>query len=734
VASVNDLPVSKDSIITATEDTIVSGKLEAATDVDGDTLTYAIATGAANGQVVIGKDGSYTYTPNANFNGKDSFTYTINDGQGGVITQTATVNVAAVNDAPEVIPFDKSGFINFEVNHYFSQIQGRMALTKEGKILLVGRNDNSVVIERYNEDGSIDESFGSNGRVSVYGYFSDNVDVKDLFITEEGKIIISGKELSEKNLLMARFNEDGSVDTSFGDNGTVYYDFDSHRGDYIENVTSLGDGRLLVTATGVNYKYHTGLLLAIFDNNGNLDSSFNPDGVGSGAPGIIHNAGNFSTYDKTGFVTSNGEIVVATGSYGGMVLLKYDQQGNLLATVKTGHVNTTFFRIFEDDSGNVLVSSSNVLARFKLDLEPDLTFNNGAGYIKNEDFDATDIEFLDDGRMLITGISYSSKFTMAIYNSDGTLDTSFNSEGNFSGQPGILITDFETANRGQYLVKYDTAITDEGNILLFATVANDIERDFEAIVVKFDLNGNRVTSFGSTIGIKATQNSDLVMKVDDFNFSDSDGDQLKAIIIDALPESGELLLNGVSISTGQAIDVSSIESGQLIYRSETNITNDQDININYRVQDNGGTENGGVDISEQSTLVIKVLGTNTNSNLEDVVNEHFSESINLGNDTDTYYDSSASLPLSFDSSVIQMQTLIDSPQIELPSIDDLLDVNSNELIFEQADVSNAIPSSYNDVTSVSKGATDNTAIAADFTMMHVQDINDMQTEAMFHIM
>src|SRR5699024_9496726 len=73
VASVNDVPVSKDSIITATEDTIVSGKLEAATDADGDTLTYAIATGAANGKVVIGKDGSYSYTPNANFNGKDSF-------------------------------------------------------------------------------------------------------------------------------------------------------------------------------------------------------------------------------------------------------------------------------------------------------------------------------------------------------------------------------------------------------------------------------------------------------------------------------------------------------------------------------------------------------------------------------------------------------------------------------------------------------------------------------------
>ncbi|WP_250162886.1 Ig-like domain-containing protein [Psychrobacter sp. WY6] len=100
VASVNDVPVSKDTIIAATEDTVATGKLEAATDADGDALTYAIATGAANGKVVIGKDGSYSYTPNQDFSGEDTFTYTINDGQGGVITQTATVNVANVNDAP----------------------------------------------------------------------------------------------------------------------------------------------------------------------------------------------------------------------------------------------------------------------------------------------------------------------------------------------------------------------------------------------------------------------------------------------------------------------------------------------------------------------------------------------------------------------------------------------------------------------------------------------------------
>ncbi|MGP9546085.1 cadherin-like domain-containing protein, partial [Psychrobacter sp. AOP7-B1-25] len=70
------------------------------TDVDGDDLTYALDSDANNGTVVVNADGSYSYTPNANFNGEDNFTYTIDDGQGGVITQTATITVVAVNDAP----------------------------------------------------------------------------------------------------------------------------------------------------------------------------------------------------------------------------------------------------------------------------------------------------------------------------------------------------------------------------------------------------------------------------------------------------------------------------------------------------------------------------------------------------------------------------------------------------------------------------------------------------------
>uniref|UniRef100_UPI001918A3C3 Ig-like domain-containing protein n=1 Tax=Psychrobacter sanguinis TaxID=861445 RepID=UPI001918A3C3 len=85
-----------DTAIKAVEDTVATGKLSPATDVDGDKLTYALADKATNGSVVVNADGSYKYTPKANFNGTDSFTYTITDGT-ETITQTATITVHGIS-------------------------------------------------------------------------------------------------------------------------------------------------------------------------------------------------------------------------------------------------------------------------------------------------------------------------------------------------------------------------------------------------------------------------------------------------------------------------------------------------------------------------------------------------------------------------------------------------------------------------------------------------------------
>ena len=98
--SLNNLP----SIITRTslttdEDTAFTNIAFSGSDIDaGDTLTFTFSD-PAKGSVVDNDDGTYTYTPNANENGSDSFTITVNDGTVDV-TQSVDVTINAVNDAP----------------------------------------------------------------------------------------------------------------------------------------------------------------------------------------------------------------------------------------------------------------------------------------------------------------------------------------------------------------------------------------------------------------------------------------------------------------------------------------------------------------------------------------------------------------------------------------------------------------------------------------------------------
>ncbi|MED4045579.1 cadherin-like domain-containing protein, partial [Priestia aryabhattai] len=55
---------------------------------DGNPLTYGLLTGPVNGTVVVNPDGTYTYTPNENYNGVDSFSVVVSDGQGGTAIST----------------------------------------------------------------------------------------------------------------------------------------------------------------------------------------------------------------------------------------------------------------------------------------------------------------------------------------------------------------------------------------------------------------------------------------------------------------------------------------------------------------------------------------------------------------------------------------------------------------------------------------------------------------------
>jgi hypothetical protein len=101
IGAVNDAPSANTAQIGTTEDLPVSGKL-AGHDIDGDTLTYALVSNGALGQVVLTNTatGAFTYTPGADKSGSDSFTFKVNDGATDSNIATVSISIGAVNDAP----------------------------------------------------------------------------------------------------------------------------------------------------------------------------------------------------------------------------------------------------------------------------------------------------------------------------------------------------------------------------------------------------------------------------------------------------------------------------------------------------------------------------------------------------------------------------------------------------------------------------------------------------------
>ena len=100
VTGANDAPTAGDISLATDEDAAVGGVV-VASDIDGDDLVTTLDTGATNGTVVVQTDGTFTYTPDADYNGTDSFLIEVADPHGGTATIAVTVTVAALDDAAD---------------------------------------------------------------------------------------------------------------------------------------------------------------------------------------------------------------------------------------------------------------------------------------------------------------------------------------------------------------------------------------------------------------------------------------------------------------------------------------------------------------------------------------------------------------------------------------------------------------------------------------------------------
>src|SRR5437773_4067630 len=212
----------------------------------------------------------------------------------------------------------------------------------DGKIVTAGSviHNNFVVAfvtARFNPDGSLDQTFGSNG--SVQTTFGDSAaEGNDVVLQPDGKIIVvgftgAGSYSSLNNFALIRFNPDGTLDQSFGAGGKVK----SARG-LATSAVLQADGKIVVGGTYNTGSIH-GFMLARYNPNGTLDTTF-------GSSGVVTTAiGNGYAFSFGIGLLSDGRIVLggysATTQDHDFTVACYNANGTLDQSFGTGGIATT---------------------------------------------------------------------------------------------------------------------------------------------------------------------------------------------------------------------------------------------------------------------------------------------------------------------------------------------------------------------------------------------------------
>jgi Ca2+-binding RTX toxin-like protein len=133
VTPVNDPPVAGDDAFSTDEDVALSGSVLANdSDVEGP-LAVSLAAGPVNGSLSLNVDGTFTYTPAADFNGADGFTYVVTDSDGAIASATVIIEVIPVNDLPnatdDMFSTDEDIALNGSVLGNDSDVEGPLAVS-----------------------------------------------------------------------------------------------------------------------------------------------------------------------------------------------------------------------------------------------------------------------------------------------------------------------------------------------------------------------------------------------------------------------------------------------------------------------------------------------------------------------------------------------------------------------------------------------------------------------------
>ena len=351
---------------------------------------------------------------------------------------------------------------------------GDIVIQQDGKIIQAVLNPADTVdfgLIRYKADGGLDSTFGMNGKAFSTLSNGDNY-IDHTVLQADGKIVAIGTTYSLLNadFVLLRYNSNGTPDSSFGVSGKVITQV-GLSDDYAYKAALQSDGKIVVVGTSMDSTYVSAFAVVRYNANGAVDSSFGKNGK------IITHLGHFITYIGSTYygqyasesasdilIQTDGKIIVGGQSYShtgcydyyGYVycnpvfaMTRYNTNGTTDSSFgKNGKVLDSTFIYYPSAMGlqadnKIVVTGANwderfLVERFTKDGSVDSSFgSNGkvSTIFCNQDCQVNSdvLAIQADGKIVVAGGLHSFntgwKFSVLRYQTDGSLDNTFNGNG-----------------------------------------------------------------------------------------------------------------------------------------------------------------------------------------------------------------------------------------------------------------------------------------------------------------
>ncbi|MCC9655500.1 Ig-like domain-containing protein [Rhodopirellula halodulae] len=400
-------------------------------------------------------------------------------------TQTVTITASVAGGIADGMSglddsFGTFGKANTQLDSQYQPPHGVIASLPDGKILAASEasTEFELTIQRFNADGSSDTTFGTGGVVvptvaSGVGSFDPTEPFpKSIEVAPDGKFYIGGVLANgAETPFLARFNSDGSLDSSFGIGGIA--DLTSVGLVSIEGMDLTDDGKLLVALSSNNSSLFRAMRI---NPDGQLDASFGISGV-AGFPNVFSEAIDVATLPNGKFLLLGEDGRMIRGDQFGNVDPMFGNEGE--AFVPFSSATKVFTDLLVDGAGNIVIAGTATesfaddftLARFSSDGLLDPSFDSDGLVtldVAGADDIATSLEIGIDGKLFVVGYTTPAGGNQAAVvrlNSDGSPDNTFDGDGR-------LVTTLGSNSSQQTL---GSAMTPDASLLVLGGNLSDIQ-------------------------------------------------------------------------------------------------------------------------------------------------------------------------------------------------------------------------------------------------------------------